>query len=322
MILPPFISKLRVVSISDQDDAGPWIRREFPQLFYVVQPSTQDGADYGDATWTGISGDIYYRNGEGADFSTVTNDWLESNIRSKGPLGGHYPKYMFIMEGDTPAFLNLIGNGLEGHRNPSWGGWGGRYVFRQPYGETHPIWTQGGDAFARTTSKDAVVGSDGATHVSNQATIWRWREAFQHDFAARMDWTIKPYAQANHAPEIVVNGQAGTGALRVAVKEGEQFTLSATGTRDPDGQRLHFKWFAYPEAGFSAVGRMADVEVTANDSSEASVFARASCRAEWLPRPASMTCDEGEAHIILAVTDEGRPALTSYRRIIVTVRPR
>ena len=38
-----FVQKLRVYSISDQDDAGPWIRREFPNLFYIVQPSTQTG---------------------------------------------------------------------------------------------------------------------------------------------------------------------------------------------------------------------------------------------------------------------------------------
>jgi hypothetical protein len=47
----------------------------------------------------------------------------------------------------------------------------------------------------RTTSADTVDG-----HTSDQATIWRWREAFQNDFAARMDWTIQPYAKANHAP--------------------------------------------------------------------------------------------------------------------------
>jgi len=82
-----FVAKLRVYSISDQDDAGPWIRREFPDLFYIVQPSTQGGDEYYYATWTGISGDLYYRNGAGADFHTVTNAWLDANIRSKGPLG-------------------------------------------------------------------------------------------------------------------------------------------------------------------------------------------------------------------------------------------
>ncbi|MEY4763127.1 MAG: hypothetical protein RLZZ200_2983, partial [Pseudomonadota bacterium] len=147
--LAALVAKLRVYSISDQDDAGPWIRREFPQLSYIVKPSPDDGTEYASATWTGISGDLYYRNGEGADGSTVTQEWLQTNIRSKGPLGAHYPRHMFIMEGDTPSFLGLIANGLNSDQNPSWGGWGGRYILRRPYGEVRPIWTQGGDLFPR-----------------------------------------------------------------------------------------------------------------------------------------------------------------------------
>jgi hypothetical protein len=169
--LDAFVAKLRVYSISDQDDAGPWIRREFPKLLYVVKPSTPDSGEYASATWTGISGDKYYRNGQGADFTTVTNEWLDANIRSKGPLGKAYPKYMFIMEGDTPAFLGLIPNGLNEPEAPNWGGWGGRYIWRQPYGETHAIWTQGGDMFNRVSSADTVNGV-----TSDQATIWRWRQ--------------------------------------------------------------------------------------------------------------------------------------------------
>jgi hypothetical protein len=68
-----FISKLRVYSISDQDDAGPWIRREFPSLFYIVRPSPPNGSEYYYATWTGISGDVFYRNGDGASLTTVTS---------------------------------------------------------------------------------------------------------------------------------------------------------------------------------------------------------------------------------------------------------
>src|SRR5690606_33980640 len=41
-----FVSRLRVYSISDQADAGLWIRKEFPQLFYIVMPSSQDSEDY------------------------------------------------------------------------------------------------------------------------------------------------------------------------------------------------------------------------------------------------------------------------------------
>ena len=117
------VAKLRVYSISDQDDAGPWIHREFPNLFYIVKPSSPDSGEYASATWTGISGDVYYRNCMGADGRAVTNDWLETNIRIKGPLGRFYPKFAFIMEGDTPAFLGLTRNGLNSYRNPSWGGW-------------------------------------------------------------------------------------------------------------------------------------------------------------------------------------------------------
>ena len=313
-----FVAKLRVYSISDQDDAGPWIRREFPDLFYIVEPSTPTGGEYYYATWTGISGDIYYRNGAGADSTTVTNEWLDANIRAKGPLGKVYPKFLFIMEGDTPSFLNLIDNGLYAYRRPDWGGWGGRYVFRQPYGETHSIWTQGGDLFSRVTSQDTVVGIDGKQHVSDQATIWRWREAFQNDFAARMSWTIKDYAHANHRPTVEVNGEKGTAPLVVDADAGRPIVLDATRSTDPDsGQKLQFRWFQYSEAGGTGAS-LAALTLTGTETSKISVTPSATCRPQWLrlPTPCPST---GTAHIILAVTDDGEPKLTSYRRIILDV---
>jgi hypothetical protein len=314
------VARLRVSSISDQDDANQWIRREFPTLFYIVQPSSQDGQEYAYATWTGISGDGYYLNGLGADSSLVTNEWLEKNIRAKGPLGKDYPRFMFIMEGDTPSFLGLIDNGLDAYRRPDWGGWGGRYVYRQPHGETHPIWTQGGDMFFRTGSQDAVKGVDGEVHVSDQATIWRWREAYQNDFAARMDWTIRDFAHANHNPVLVVNGEPGTAPLEVTVDAGKTVTLSAAGSTDPDGQPLHYKWWVYKEAGLDGT-HGADVALEQDHGSVASVKAISACRAGWIALP--IPCKtEGVAHVILEVTDEGSPRLTSYRRVIVHVRPK
>ena len=85
--LDALVAKLRVYAISDQDDAGPWIRREFPTLHYIAMPSTPDGEQYYLATWTGISGDRFYSNAPGADFTTFTDAWVNANIRSKGPLG-------------------------------------------------------------------------------------------------------------------------------------------------------------------------------------------------------------------------------------------
>lgn len=239
--LNKIVARLRVYSISDQDDAGPWIRQQFPALFYVVSPSRPNSDSYYSATWTGISGDVYYRHGEGDATDLVTNEWLEKNIRMKGPLGKLYPKFMFIMEGDTPSFLGLIDNGLRAYRRPDWGGWGGRYVYLQPYGETHAIWTQGGDEFFRRTSQDEVMGVDGKVHSSDMATIWRWREAYQNDFAAHMDWTVQDFAHANHNPVVVVNGKRGTDPIEIEMKAGETIRLDAAGTRDPDGNKLTYK---------------------------------------------------------------------------------
>jgi hypothetical protein len=312
------IARLRVSSISDQDDAGPWIRREFPSLFYIVMPSTQNSEEYYYATWTGISGDLYYRNCEGADTSLVTNEWLDTNIRAKGPLGKLYPRFMFIMEGDTPSFLGLIDNGLNAYRRPDWGGWGGRYIYRQPRGEPHAIWTQGGDEFMRATSQDTVRGVDGREHVSDQASIWRWREAYQNDFAARMEWTVQDFAHANHAPVLVVNGKPGTAPIEIEADSGQTVTLDAAGSSDPDGQKLHYKWWIYPEAGLNGI-HSADVAITGEDQAQAKIAVHSPCRAAWIP--GLIPCrGDGVAHIILEVSDEGSPRLTSYRRIVLRVR--
>jgi len=335
--LDTLVSKLRVYSISDQDDAGPWIRREFPTLHYIAMPSTPDGEQYASATWTGISGDRFYKNAPGADFTTFTNEWVDANIRSKETLGKLYPYPCCIHEGDTPSFLGLIDNGLASARSPSYGGWGGRYVWRQFYGETRPSWTQGGDSYpGRDSSRDTVVGADGKTYASDQATIWRWREAFQHDFAARMDWTIKDRRHANHNPEVVVNQRPGKAPVEIDTEVGASVAVDAGGTKDPDGNALTFKWFFYPEAGTGIPGQPVALSGRAasgggGSQNEGGIPSAPQGPPEPKPRVVISNPDRasaivvpkvaGTAHVILVVEDNGTPSLTSYRRIILHIKP-
>jgi hypothetical protein len=298
--LERFVAKLRVYTISDQDDAGRWLRLEFPGLFYIVSPSNQGWKEYWQATWSGISGDRHYANGPFHAFDLVDNPWLERNvIKDHGPLGALYPKLAYIMEGDTPSFLGLVDNGLGWHVSPAYGGWGGRYVLLQSYAETRPIWTNSMD------SRDTVTADDGHTYTSDTATIWRWREHFQHDFAARMDWCVAgQFDQANHNPIAIVNGDTTKEVLEIEARPGETVSLSAEGSRDPDGDIFTTSWFVYPEAG-----SYTDPVLLSDAGGPQTRMV-----APEVEKPETV-------HVILQLEDQGRPHLFAYRRAVVTVRP-
>jgi cellulose-binding protein len=302
--LEKLVAKLRVYTISDQDDAGVWLRREFPELFYIVSPSNTDSKEYWRATWTGISGDRHYKNGPLHKFEMVDNPWLEENvIKNHGPLGALYPRLAFIMEGDTPSFLGLINNGLGWHASPVYGGWGGRYVLYKAFGETRPIWTNNLD------SRDTVTAENGQTVTSDQATIWRWREDFQNDFAARMDWcVVDEFKRANHNPIAVLNSDTSKRVLTMAAKPGETVKLSASGSTDPDGNTLTTTWFVYPEAG----GLRREVALSETNGETTSLV---------VPQRDRRVVGTPTIHVILTARDNGTPSLVAYRRAIVEIRP-
>ncbi len=302
------ISKLRVYTISDQDDSAIWMRNRFPDLFYIVSPG-----GYFNSTWIAINRPV-----EGIDNSTISNAWLADNIQQDhGPLGAMYPDVAYGMEGDTPSWLALIPNGLSYPEHPEWGGWGGRYELYQPEGtpegfsggvpaepETRPIWTNADDTFTPRLPNDygRAIRQDTASFTDNKVTLWRWRDDLQRDFAARMDWCTQTYAEANHPPV-----PALAHPEEFTVRSGELFTLNAAGTTDPDGDNLSYWWFQYPEAG---------------TLDELISFAP---RAENLYRVHSILAPEVDqpetTHFILKVTDKGTPAISRYKRVIVTIIP-
>jgi len=298
---PQFIAKLRVYSISDQDDAGVWLRSQFPGLFYIVSPSPKGSSDYAHATWTGISGDRWYMNGPLYMFSLVDNPWLTTNVmQNHGPLGALYPPLKYIMEGDTPSWLGLIDNGLGWALSPTYGGWGGRYAFSKPAGETHAVWTND-----NMGTRDTVTYAPGQTATSDQATIWRWRDHYQYDFAARMNWCVADtFAKANHNPIPALNGDLTKSVLTIAAKGGSTVTLAADGTTDPDGDTVTLTWWIYPEAG----------TVTAPATLSAAHGTTTQLRVPQVSTP-------GTLHVILQAEDNGTPHLFAYRRAILQVTP-
>lgn len=302
------IAKLRVYTISDQDDSGIWIRNNFPELFYIVTP----GDDYGNATWTGINASYL----TGVDHTTISNSWIAHNIQQNhGPLGAAYPDVAWGAEGDTPAFLSLIFNGLNNSEHPDWGGWGGRYELYKPdfsimkdgssivtiAPETREIWTNADDSYTPYTLNEfgRSVKQDTTTFTDFKVTLWRWRDDFQNDFAARMDWCFKSYEEANHPPVPVLSHPE-----QISVKSGEHFTLDAFKTYDPDGDNFSFLWINYPEAG----------------SYKKPIKVNGAENVHMVHFTAPAVVKEETAHFILKVTDKGEPQLSRYKRVIVTIK--
>src|SRR5947207_2026074 len=115
----------------------------------------------------------------------------------------------------------------------------------------------------------------------------------------------------------MVSMEGDTKPIEMDVRVVQSITLGAGQSSDPDGQPIHYHWFHYAEAGL-ADGNLAAVTLTGADTAQVTVQADAACRPFWLPM---IPCKgDGVAHIILAVTDEGSPRLTSYRRVILHVR--
>lgn len=238
----------------------------------------------------------------GGDMTLVGPEWVDSNIRrNHGVLGALYPSYnggdiwsrqlgavRGIKEGDTPSFLALIPNGLNEPAEPTWGGWGGRFELASK------------DSANRFTDSRDDLPTSATDPDPRMAAVYRWRPAFQADFQARLDWCVKPYAEANHPPQVQV-----TGSLRRTVTSGDILSLDARKSSDPDGDTLSYEWNFYKEAS----SYKDPLTIQYNHTSTLHFVAPAVTSPQTL-------------HIILTIKDNGTPSLSHYARFIVTVQPR
>jgi hypothetical protein len=274
--LARFVSKLRVHAIGDQDSTGPWIREQFPDEYTITQRRAFRGM---------------YR---GGDTKLVSPEWVERNIHGHGPLGDLYPNYKGgdiwtgklgrvrgIKEGDTPSFLSLVPNGLADGEHPWLGSWGGRFQ---------------GEARRLTDVADTDLDTTGDPDP-RMSSVYRWRPAFQADFAARLDWCIKPHAGANHPPVVRIRGE-----WERRVKAGGMVDIDAGNSTDPDGDGLDFAWGGYPIDPDVA----GQVIIEGWDTPRARVVFPRMLAGRTIP-------------ILLAVSDRGRPRLTRYGRVLIRI---
>ena len=281
--IPGLFEKLRVYDINDQDGLYSYIREEFPELFYILAKAPE-GKDKREGAYRGM----YL----GGTEELTSGEWIDTRVRrDHGPLGALYPPETWtapnpfgaMKEGDTPSWFYFLSNGLQDPEQPGWGGWGGR--FKPVTGNFY-------------RDDEDFAGSV----IDARSTVSRWRPAFQNDFEARMDWCVASFEGANHPPVAVVSGDESEQVLHVDAREGESLHFSALGSYDPDGGKLDFAWWTYPEAG----SNLQCPTLTDNTSPEVSFMVPI-----------------GEAgadlHLICEVSDNGTPSLKSYRRIVINI---
>jgi len=161
-----FIQKVRIFDIADQDGIAPWMRKEFPGLFYILSKA-REGTDKRGASFRGM-----YLTGEE---SFTSREWIVRHVHNAGPLGRLYPLKTWtapnphgcMKEGDTPSWFFFLRLGGNDPADPSAPGWGGQFR-RAPDG-----W---------------YVDLDPAEGIDPRDTVSRWRPDFQADFARRMAW--------------------------------------------------------------------------------------------------------------------------------------
>ena len=313
------VAKLRVFENGAQDNAGAWICSTFPNVHwmrsnfqtYAFGGPEKDGGSHfglGPYTWEPYA---YSALGQ--------HHWdLEHVIAFHGPLGARFPlrlfertgRLLFKEGGGTTPWLGLLNRGLFDPDRPWWGGWSGRFS-RQ---KIENYWSRHADVHA-DEEKHApfyVYGEASDRWIDPETNtlwdgicvpVWRWRRAMFNNQKCRMDWCVKPYAEANHHPQAVLNGVADDVITMVGAEPGETIALDASGSSDPDGDPLAFRWWVYGEAGTYA----GDVEIPDADAVGTSVT---------IPEDAAGT----EIHVILEARDKNPiGSLFDYRRMVINV---
>lgn len=289
--------KAIIQAFGDQDDtyAG-YIQPNWPEIEFR-EMSTQT---YG----YGARGAVLPQ-----DHVYLSAAWMKENVSGRGPLGAFYRVWGDGKQMVKDDIFDYFGfSGLTDEALKSRG-----YVVWMPVQE-QGSWISEGDTptFLNLLDnglrayEDSTFGGWGGRQGVDvgpngpdpQYASARFFGAAQRDFAARLRWSVTPtFEGANHEPEVEV-----AGPLNVSARPGETVRLEGV-VSDPDGDNVAVKWWQYAEAD-SYPGR-----ITLSDSTALATSLRVPDDA--LPG--------STLHLILEATDDGTPALTRYRRVVVSI---
>ncbi len=226
---------------------------------------------------------MYYSYGDGNPPAGEIEDIYSDPAKIKNNQWGNFTQYDFISEGDSPAFLHLVNTGLGNLENPQFGGWSGRLI----QSDSMPNrWEDGEKAadFNPYTQKPDLAYAQA-----------RWVPTLQNDFAARADWCIKDFKNANHPPKVMLKH-----ANVLTAKTNQKIKLKGK-ANDPDGDKLTYKWWQYEEVG-TYTGKIAIKN--ANRAKASFILPNDIKKGETL-------------HLILEVSDSKTLQQTRYQRVIV-----
>lgn len=330
------ISKKVIILGGDQDNTDArYIRPNWPNIPHGITGG-----------WRGVPlGYGAQRGLQPEDAQYYSTKWEKENISSKGPIGAFWrvwgdgkqmaegsgidpfdyfglsgyteeqltamgylvwfpvgEKGSFLAEGDSGTFMPLLDTGLRSS---------GNNLTRQS-GGLGAMPTSGAGAGRGAASTSGAAGGAGAPRQVTSAEMLAsiksrspsprpdpdFIPAVWNDFAARMKWAVTPsYKDANHKPTVEVQGP-----LDRTAKPGATVELSAL-TADPDKNLVSVKWWQYKNSG-TYPGAIKIAAPTALKTSF------------QVPADAE---PGATIHVVVEATDNGTPALTHYRHLVITV---